>query len=156
MYTKTMLYEVHWGRVAHICVSKLTIIGSYNGLSPDRHEAIIETKSGTLLTGPLGTNFSEILIEIYVFSFKKMHLKMSSGKRRPFCLGLNLMDFKDAIWTYLAPVLFHLSLHWQQRGGCKTVGFTLTPDQRTAAILHTYIIQSNNSCLTACLGASIF
>ena len=24
----------HWGRVTHICVSKLTIIGSYNGLSP--------------------------------------------------------------------------------------------------------------------------
>ena len=26
----------HWGRVTHICVSKLTIIGSYNSLSPDR------------------------------------------------------------------------------------------------------------------------
>ena len=26
----------HWGRVTHICVSKLTIIGSYSGLSPDR------------------------------------------------------------------------------------------------------------------------
>ena len=24
----------HWGRVTHICVSKLNIIGSYNGLSP--------------------------------------------------------------------------------------------------------------------------
>ena len=26
----------HWGRVTHICVSKLTIIGSDNGLSPGR------------------------------------------------------------------------------------------------------------------------
>ena len=38
---------------------------------------------------PLGTNFSEILIEIYTFSFKKMQLKILSGKWRPFCLGLN-------------------------------------------------------------------
>ena len=41
---------------------------------------------------PLETNFSEILIEIYVFSFKKMHLKMSSGKWRPFCLGLSVLS----------------------------------------------------------------
>ena len=27
---------IHWGRVTHICVSKLTIIGSDNGLSPGR------------------------------------------------------------------------------------------------------------------------
>ena len=47
--------------------------------------------AGILLIGPLGTNFSEILIEIHTFSFKKMHLKMSSGKSRPFCLGLNVL-----------------------------------------------------------------
>ena len=69
----------HWGRVTHICVSKLTIIGPDNGLSPGRRQAIIWTNDGILLIGPLGTNFSEILIEIYIFSFKKMHLKMSSG-----------------------------------------------------------------------------
>ena len=38
----------------------------------------------------LGTNFSEILIEILTFSFKKMHLKMPSAKSWPFCLGLNV------------------------------------------------------------------
>ena len=31
----------HWGRVTHICVSKLTIIGSDNGLSPERRQANI-------------------------------------------------------------------------------------------------------------------
>ena len=31
----------HWGRVTHICVSKLNIIGSDNGLPPDRRQAII-------------------------------------------------------------------------------------------------------------------
>ena len=70
----------HWGRVTHICVSKLTIISSDNGLSPGRRQAIIWTNARISLIGPLGTNFSEILIEIETFSFKKMHLKISSGK----------------------------------------------------------------------------
>ena len=81
----------HWGRVMHICVSKLTIIGSDNGLSPDRRQAIIWTNAELLLIGPLRTNFSEILIEILTFSFKKMRLKASSAKRPPFCLGLNVI-----------------------------------------------------------------
>ena len=42
-----------------------------------------------MLIGPLGTNFNETSIEIHTFSFKKIHLKLSSGKWRPFCLGLN-------------------------------------------------------------------
>ena len=63
---------------AYICVSKLTIIGSDNGLSPGRRQAIIWTKAVILLIGPLGTNFSEILIWIHRFWFKKMYLKMSS------------------------------------------------------------------------------
>ena len=81
----------HWGRVTHKCVSKLTIIGSDNGLSPGRRQAIIWTNGGIMLIGPLGTNFSEILIEIYIFSFKKINLKVSSGKWRPSCLGLNVL-----------------------------------------------------------------
>ena len=47
----------HWGRVTHICVSKLTIIASDNGLSPDWHQAIIWTNGGILLMRPLWTNF---------------------------------------------------------------------------------------------------
>ena len=81
----------HWVRVTHICVSRLTIIGSDNGLTPDRRQAIIWTNAGIFLIGPVGTNFNEILIKIYTFSFRKMHLKMSSGKWRPFCLGLNVL-----------------------------------------------------------------
>ena len=74
--------------MTHICVGKLTIIGSDNGLSPGRRQAIILTKAGILLIRPLGTNFSEILIGNQTFSFKRMHLKMSSAKWRPFYLGL--------------------------------------------------------------------
>ena len=36
----------HWGWVTHICVSDLAIIGSDNGLSPGRHQAIIWTNAG--------------------------------------------------------------------------------------------------------------
>ena len=54
----------HWGRVTHICVNKLTIIGSDNGLSPGRRQGIIWTNTGILLIESLGTNFSEILVEI--------------------------------------------------------------------------------------------
>ena len=54
----------HIGRVTHICLNKLTIIGSDDGLSPGRRQAIMWTNAGILLIGPLGTNFSEILIEI--------------------------------------------------------------------------------------------
>ena len=81
----------HWGRVTHICVSKLTIIASDNGLSPNRRQANIWTNAGISLIGTLGTNFSEILSEIHTFWFKKMHLKTLSAKRRPYCLGLNVL-----------------------------------------------------------------
>ena len=43
------------------------------------------------LIGPLGIKFSEFLIEIHTYSFKKRHLKMSSGKWWPLCLGLNVL-----------------------------------------------------------------
>ena len=81
----------HWGRVTHISVRNLTIIGSDNGLSPGRRQAIIWTNGGILLIGHLGTNFNEQFIEIQTFSFKKMHLKRSSAKWRPFCLCLNVL-----------------------------------------------------------------
>ena len=87
----------HWGWVTHICVIKLNIIGSDNGLSPGRRQAIIWTNAGILLIWTLGTNISEISTEIRAFSFKKMHLKMSSAKWRPFCLGLNVLNEEPGI-----------------------------------------------------------
>ena len=89
----------HWGRVTHICVGNLTIIGSDNGLSPVRRQTIIWTNAGIVLIEPLGTNFSEIWIGILSFSFKKMHLKMSSGKWRPSCPGLNVLNFVSLIFN---------------------------------------------------------
>ena len=96
-----ILCLTHWGRVTHICLSNITIIGSDNGLSPGRRQGITWTYVGILLNGPLGTNFNEISIGIQTFSFKKMHFKMSSAKWRPFCLGLNVL--RASIW-YLIQV----------------------------------------------------
>ena len=80
-----------WGRVTHICAKKPSlIIGSDNGFSPTRCQAIIWGTAGILLIGPLGTNFSGILMEMQIFSSTKIYLKMPSGKWRPFCLDLNV------------------------------------------------------------------
>ena len=81
----------HWGQVTHIYISNITIIGSDNGLSPGQPQAIIWPSAGILLIGRLGTNFSEISIEIHTFSFKEMHLKMSSAKWLLFCLDINVL-----------------------------------------------------------------
>ena len=91
----------HWGRVSHICIDDLTINGADNGLSPGWRKAVIRTSAGILLIGPLGTNFSEILIAILIFSFKKMRLKVSSAKWQPFCLGHNVLTLNVRGPSYL-------------------------------------------------------
>ena len=101
----------HWGWVAHLCVSKLTIVGSDNGLSPGRRQAIIWTNAAMLLIQPLGTNFIEILIEIHTFSFKKMHLKISSAKWQPFFPGGN--ELTQWGWNKMAASLrMTFSMHF--------------------------------------------
>ena len=89
----------HWGQVTHICVSKLTIIGSNDGLSPSLRKTIIWTSAGILLIWIAGTNLSEILIDIHISSFKIMRLKISSVIYRSFCLGLNVLSHRRAIDT---------------------------------------------------------
>ena len=108
-----MIWLTHWGRVTHKCVGKLTSIGSDNGLSPGRRQAIIWTNGGILLIGPLGTNFSEILIKIHRFSFMKMHLKMSSGKWWQFYLGLNVLNMHDIAYSTAVTKGDLLRLYWK-------------------------------------------
>ena len=107
LYLSFLGHLTYRGRVTHICVVKLTIIGSDNGLSPGRRQAIFWNNAGILLIGPLGTNFSEILIGIQTSSFKKMHLKMSSAKWRPFCLGLNVLS----TWLNVKCSMVHITWH---------------------------------------------
>ena len=89
------LILTHWGRVTQICVSKPFIIGWDNGLAPTRRQAIIWANAGIVSMRPLGTTFNESLIEMCKFSFKKIHFKMSSGKWRPSCVGLNVLKLNQ-------------------------------------------------------------
>ena len=107
----------HWGRVTHICVSNLIIIGSDNCLSPDRRQAIIWTNDGILLIGPLGTNFSGISFEIYNFHsrkcFENVVWKMAAILSQPQCV-------LKAIW--LIPIALRQGAMLQLP--CKYGGFT--------------------------------
>ena len=93
--------------MTHICVSNRTINGSDNGLSPNRHQTITWTNAGIFIIRPLGTNFSEILIEFHTFSLKKMHFKWSSGKWRPFCPGLNVLMKTCDLWHDFSLILLY-------------------------------------------------
>ena len=109
----------HWGRVTHICVTKQTIIGSDNGLSPGRRQAIIWTNAGTWLIQILGTNFNEILNEIQTFSenaLQNVVRKMAAILPRPQCVnpdtGLsNLCQWKLSV----------LTKHWEMSDNKKCI-----------------------------------
>ena len=103
------LLLTHWGRVAQRCVGKLAIIVSDNGLSPKRHQAIIWTSAGILLIGPLGTTFSEMLIEIQIFHSRKctwnVVCEMASILPRPqyvkhAILLYNRSEFEPSMYSY--------------------------------------------------------
>ena len=100
--------------MTHICVNKLTIIGSDNGLSPGRHQAIIWTNAGILLIRILGTNFTEILIKNwYIFieenAFENVVCEMAS-----ICLGLNVLTQVSAVDNAHYSHLFAYPLNWKE------------------------------------------
>ena len=114
-----------------MCVGKLTIFGSDNGLSPGQRQAIILTNAGILLIGPLGTNVSEILIATEAFLFKTMHLKISSAKWRPFCLGLNVLNTQFIYHSWMVNLTCSISLDT----GEAQVFIRLIPGRQTSVYL---------------------
>ena len=62
-----LIVLTHLRLVPHTCVCRLGSIGSDNGLSPVRRQANTWTNADLLSIGPLGTNVSEMLIEILIF-----------------------------------------------------------------------------------------
>ena len=106
----------HWGWVTHICVSKLTIIGSDNGLLPGRCQAIIWTNAAILLIRTLRTNFNEILCKIIYFHSRQCIwnvCEMSAILSRPQCVNKtsrpnNIIRSNHALRTFML-----LSLRWQ-------------------------------------------
>ena len=120
--------NTYWGRMTHICISKISIIGSDNGLSPDGLQATVSTNAGILLTWPLGTHFRDIVIGIHTLPFQKMQLKISSGEWRPFCLDLNLLKwwpdsglvyFRQCHLLDFIAVTWHLHLITDGNCNCK-------------------------------------
>ena len=114
--------------MTHICISKRTIIGSDNGLSHGWRQAINWTNAGILWIRTLGTIFSDILIKIHKFSFKKMHLEMSSGNWLPFCLGLNVLKMAHtiAIRHYMKLSTFVISANKNSAGYSPIGNFVCT------------------------------
>ena len=82
-----------WGRVMHICIGKLIIIGSDNGLSPGRRQAIIWTNAGIWLMGPLGTNFS-----VWIFTATRVY---KPDGFNPFC-----HDCVHIVYVYIPTLLY--------------------------------------------------
>ena len=98
------IYLTHWGWVMHICVSKLTIIGSDNGLSPGWLQAIIWTNTAILLIGPLVNKLQwNLKAKLMHFHWRKMHFKKSSAKWRAFCFNPNVLKkTKKNMWPPLS------------------------------------------------------
>ena len=112
-----------------VWLSKFTIIDSDNGLSPGRHQTIIWTNAGILLIGPVGTNFSEILITVCIFLLKKNAFenviwKMAAILSQPQCVNpLNAVFVMSPKFTLKK---YHCQLNiptWYRN--CLTVGCEL-------------------------------
>ena len=76
-------------------------IGSSNGLSSVRHQAITWTKSELYWIETLGINVSGFHLKMQKFPFKKMHFRMSSSKCPPFCSGLHVLMTACLAWNYI-------------------------------------------------------
>ena len=128
----------HLPLMPHICVN-WAIIGSGNGLSPIRHQAITRTNACLLSIGLLGTNFSKTWIEILPFPFMKMHLNMSSDKMAAILpRGDEFIQYlmSQGTWTKYKPVKggvaydivpywlrYNAKTHWYMLDACYNIIF---------------------------------
>ena len=60
----------------HICISKRDHRWSINGLAPVRHQTVIWTNAGLMLSRHLWTNFSEMWYKIHNLSYKELVLNI--------------------------------------------------------------------------------
>ena len=82
----------HWGRVTHICVGNSPIIGSDNGLSPDRRQAIIWTNAGN----PVKFN-QKYNVYIQENAFERVVWKTAAILSQPQCVNSSPLDKMAAI-----------------------------------------------------------
>ena len=113
----------------------------------------ILTNDGTLLIGPLETNFSEIAIKIHLFSFTKMDLKMSSAQWRSFYSrdlgGLNWVTVQS-VTSYMFVKKPHAIL--LTFGGCNLWwGRTMSAWSYRGQVTHIYASNENHQTSACCL-----
>ena len=90
----------------HICISNLTIIGSDNGLSPGRRQAIICTNAGILLFRTSETNLREILLQnSYIFiqenALENVVWIMATILSQPQCVKIISQKTVNPCQTYI-------------------------------------------------------
>ena len=117
------LYLTYWGRVMHICVSKLTIIGSDNGLSPGRRQAIIWTNAG-IVNWTLGNKFQWNLNRIqYIFiqenAFEDVVCEMASMSSRPQCVkflnwAIYIMKINPKFFVSVTPASSNWAIYFNK------------------------------------------
>ena len=84
-------YLTHWGLGMHICISKLTIISSDNGLAPGRHQALCVNQWCNIVNWSLGNKLQWNLDgNLYIFiqenAFENVVWKMSAILSWPQCV----------------------------------------------------------------------
>ena len=120
LYVMSWLLLTHWAQVRYICVGNLTTVGSDNGLSPGRRQAIFWTNVVILLIGTLGRNFSEISIQIHTLSLKNnayenIVFKMAAILSRPQCVKLvvrircHCLGLGHEVMIHISWYTFHMS-----------------------------------------------
>ena len=86
-------------RLSDTCMRQL--IGSDNGLSLGRRQAIVWANAGLFLIWPVETKFSELLNHNHTFSFKKMpwswRLPNGGHLTRPQCVNDSLLEMQQAV-----------------------------------------------------------
>ena len=88
----------HGGRVTHICVNILDHHWFRSWLVAWSAPSHYLNQCWDIVNWTLRNKLQWHLNERHIFSFKKIHLKMSSGKCRPFCLGLHVLSQLVCKW----------------------------------------------------------
>ena len=86
-------------------VHKIRFVSTWIWCCVPRHQVITWTHADLLAIEPLGTNFSEILIDIHIFSSMKMYLKTLFGSCCSFCL-----HYSDIIMSVMASQITGISI----------------------------------------------
>ena len=97
--------SINWGRMAHICVGNLTIIGSDSCLSPGRRHAIIWTEAGILLILPPETDFNEIIIKSIHFHSRQFIWKFRQEYGGHFVLAF-MCEHSKAKWRIYTSLVY--------------------------------------------------